>query len=49
MGIIGQKWNQRIMPERLGVGTTETGKIVLIHWTKEIRKNGEIVYVGKTR
>ncbi len=48
MGIIGQKWTKRILPERLGVAKTDKNKTVLIHWTKEI-KDGEILYVGKIR
>lgn len=46
MGIIGKKWNKRILPERLGTGVTRSGRLVMIHWTKTI-ENGEIVYVGK--
>lgn len=48
MGIIGQKWVKRILPERLGVGKTVNNKTVLIHWTKET-KDGETIYVGKIR
>ena len=48
MGIIGMKWNKRILPERLGVGITKSGRSVPIHWTKKT-ENGETIYVGKTK
>lgn len=48
MGIIGKRWNKRIMPERLNIGVTKTGRIVLIHWTKKT-ENGETYYCGVTK
>ena len=48
MGVIGMKWKKRILPERLGVGITKSGRTVMIHWTKTT-ENGTVTYVGKVK
>ena len=48
MGIVGVKWKKRILPERLGVGVTKSGRTVMIHWTKTT-ENGTVTYVGKVK